>query len=83
VGVAAGGFSAVGYSSEGGLVGSIYDAGTGFWENREGGVSEIGIYADVTYSGDFPPVPLPAGAWLLISGLTGAFMALRRKTRSA
>jgi hypothetical protein len=52
--------------------GGRFDPETGLWETREGGTSVIGVYGTVA------PVPLPAGLWLLLSGLGGAFLIGRR-----
>ncbi len=76
-GSAAGGFDGLGFLVDGAPAGSSYFADSGLWLNREGGVSEIGVYAEVS------AVPLPAGVWLLISGLAGAFVTLRRRARAA
>ncbi|MFK7763159.1 MAG: choice-of-anchor K domain-containing protein [Roseobacter sp.] len=56
---------------------SQFNPATGVWESREGGTSVIGIYGSVS------PVPLPAGIWLMISGLGGVFMMRRRKEQNA
>ena len=53
--------------------GSKFDPATGIWENREGGTSVMRVYGTVS------AVPLPAGIWLLISGLGGAFVFGRRR----
>lgn len=53
--------------------GSIFDPNSGVWQTREGGVATIGIFGTVS------AVPLPAGVWLLMSALGGAFMMGRRK----
>ena len=57
--------------------GSIFDDATGAWTTREGTTATIGIYANLT------AVPLPAGLWLLLSGLTGVFMIGRQQKAQA
>lgn len=66
----------ISYLFNGAPAGSEYDPATGFWQNREGGTSVIGVYGTVS------SVPLPAGAWLLISGLAAVVVAGRRKSRT-
>ena len=65
-----------GFLHNGQASGSTYDQSTGLWVNREGGTSTIGVYASVA------PVPLPAGVWLILSGL-GSFVLARRFKRKA
>ncbi len=59
--------------------GSRYDPETGIWENREGGTSVMRVYGNVYSVPNISAVPLPAGLWLLISGLGGVFMLGRRR----
>ncbi|MEM9576566.1 MAG: choice-of-anchor K domain-containing protein [Pseudomonadota bacterium] len=59
--------------------GSKFDPETGLWENREGGTSILQVYGNVEPAPDMSAVPLPAGVWLLLSGLGGAFMIGRRR----
>ncbi|MEP0960803.1 MAG: VPLPA-CTERM sorting domain-containing protein [Roseobacter sp.] len=66
-----------GYTFDGSAAGSRYDAITGLWESREGGVSTIGVYATVA------AVPLPAGLLLMFSGLGSFFVLNRRKVQLA
>jgi hypothetical protein len=79
--------AATGFTHEGAASGSQYDATTGLWENREGGTSVIGVYGTVSAqalpASGVPAVPLPAGLWLLLSGLGGAFLFGRRQTGKA
>ncbi|MEP2471959.1 choice-of-anchor K domain-containing protein [Roseobacter sp.] len=56
--------------------GNTFNDLTGLWTNVEGGVSTIGIYAEVA------PIPLPAGIWLMLGGL-GSFAAIRRRKKAA
>lgn len=56
---------------------SAYNSENGFWTNREGGTSTIAVYGSIS------EVPLPAGAWLLISGLGGLIVMRRREKQAA
>lgn len=56
--------------------GSEFNQSTGLWETREGATSTIGVYGTIS------AVPLPAGVWLMISGLGGLVM-MRRRAASA
>jgi hypothetical protein len=63
-----------GFMFDGQPSGSRFDATTGFWENREGGISTLDLYAMVE------PVPLPAAFWLLLSRFGGVLLIKRRRT---
>ncbi len=63
--------------SDGVASASQFNPATGVWESREGGTSVIGVYGSIS------PVPLPAGIWLMISGLGGAYVMTRRKKPNA
>lgn len=56
--------------------GSQFDGTSGLWETREGAISTIGVYGTIS------AVPLPAGLWLMISGL-GGIMVMRRRAAAA
>ncbi|SFF86679.1 VPLPA-CTERM sorting domain-containing protein [Roseobacter denitrificans] len=66
-----------GFLHNGQASGSTYDQSTGLWVNREGGSSTIGVYASIA------AVPLPAGIWLMLSGLGSVLLARRFKRKTA
>ena len=66
-----------GFTYDGSPSGSQFDANSGLWENREGGTSTIGVYGTVS------AVPLPAGVWLMLSGMCGFAVVRRRSLKSA
>jgi hypothetical protein len=69
------------FFNNGSASGSRFDPATGLWENREGGVSQIGLFASVSTERleSISAVPLPAGLWLLLAGLGSLVLSKRRK----
>lgn len=69
-------FSFLGLSTDGGI--TI----TSFFQTPEGGSSSAGLYARLSTVA-VAPIPLPAAAWFLLSGLGALGVAGRRPRKAA